>query len=82
MTRARDDYDLEIEDRAVAGTPVRCLVTRLRADAAADASLGAEGALCLAASTGVVVLVERPIGTLRATEYRDDVEDAAFALPS
>lgn len=81
LARASDDYDLEIEERTVAGTPVRCLVTRLRADAAADPQLGTDGALCLAASTGAVVLVERPVGTLRAVEYRDDVAPDAFDVP-
>lgn len=81
LARAADDYDLEIEERTVAATPVRCLVTRLRADAVADPELGTHGALCLAASTGAVVLVERPVGTLRAAEYRDDVAPDAFDLP-
>lgn len=82
LARAADDYDLEIEERTVAGTRVRCLVTRLRADAAADPELGTQGALCLAASTGAVVLVERPVGTLRAAEYSDDVAPDAFDVPT
>jgi len=81
LAGAADDYDLAVEDREVAGAGTSCIVTRLRADAAGDPALGAEGALCVA-ETGALLLVERPVGTLRALEYSTDVGDGAFDLPA
>lgn len=76
-----DRYDFTVEAEEVTGTSARCLVTRLRADAAADPSLGRDGRLCIA-DTGALLLVERPAGIVRATEYTTEVADDAFAVPA
>lgn len=81
LAGAVDDYAITVEQREVAGTDAECIVTRLRSDAAGDPALGSEGTLCVA-PTGAVLLVERPVGTLRALEHSTDVDDAAFELPS
>jgi hypothetical protein len=81
LTSGVEDYEFSTEQREVAGTGVTCLVTRLRTGRSADAALGEEGVLCVAAS-GAVLLAERPSGTLRATEYSTTVADDAFELPA
>lgn len=81
LAAAVDQYDFSVEDDAVAGEPVRCLVTVLRTGQRADPSLGTHGRLCVA-DTGALLLVERPAGTLRATGYTTEVADDAFDLPA
>jgi hypothetical protein len=81
LAAGADRYVFVVEEREVAGTPARCLVTSLRPGVGADPTLGDEGVLCIAA-TGAVLLVERPAGTLRAASYATEVDDAAFELPT
>jgi hypothetical protein len=81
LASGAEDYDFTTETREVAGADATCVVTRLRPGADADASLGDEGALCVA-DTGAVLLAERPTGTLRASEYGTDVAGDAFDLPA
>lgn len=76
LASSAGDYDLSIEERTVAGAVARCLVAQPSTPAA-----GAEGTFCIADS-GAVLLVERPAGTIRATEYASEVEADAFELPA
>jgi hypothetical protein len=75
FTEAMLDRDptFELEDRQLAGTDARCLVTR---DAEATSTL------CIAADTGAVLLLDSPTGGLRAVGYSTDVGDGAFDLPA
>lgn len=75
-----DHYDFAVEEEQLLGTSARCLVTRLRAGGDADPALGSEGRLCIA-DTGALLLVERPAGIVRATQYATGVDDDAFDLP-
>jgi hypothetical protein len=62
-------FDLAVEERDVAGTSARCVVTDPPA-----------ATLCVA-DTGAILLVERPAGTVRATAYTTEVPEDAFDLP-
>jgi hypothetical protein len=72
-----EDHDFAVEEQEVAGTDVRCLVTTPRE----GAGQRAPARLCVA-GTGAILLVERPAGTLRASEHSTDVPDDAFELPA
>ena len=63
-------YELAVEDREVAGVAARCVVTD-----------PPDATLCVA-DTGAILLVERSVGTVRATAYTTDVPDDAFTLPA
>lgn len=62
--------EIGVEDQEVAGTAARCIT-----------SSPPPARLCVA-ETGAILLVERPAGTLRATEHTAEVADDAFALPA
>jgi hypothetical protein len=76
LARARDVYDLSVEDRVVAGVDVSCLVTTLRPGTEAD-DRGATGTLCLS-EEGVQLLVDSGGERLEATSYRTRVPEGTF----
>jgi hypothetical protein len=76
LARARDAYDLTVEDRVVAGTDASCLLTTLRPGAEAD-DRGATGTLCVSAE-GVQLLVDSGGERLQATSYTTHVPNGTF----
>jgi hypothetical protein len=76
LTRARDAYDLTVEERVVAGTDASCLLTALRPGAEAD-DRGATGTLCLS-EEGVQLLVDSGGERLEATGYTTRVPEGTF----
>ncbi len=81
LSASRATFDVRIERRQVAGVDARCLVTERKASAAADPALGERGVLCIAPS-GAVVVLDQPGQALAALAYRDDADEATFALPA
>lgn len=81
LIAASSSYEFSTERRRLVGVEAHCLVTRLRADAPDDPTLGAEGTLCVSAE-GARLLSEVPSGSLRATEYDTEIPDEAFRLPA
>src|SRR5205085_3116146 len=75
------DYDFRVEDRSIAATNARCLVTTLKAGHSTDSTLGATGTLCLS-SEGAVLLIETPSGSVSATQYTTTIPSDAFTLPA
>jgi hypothetical protein len=75
------DYDFRVEDRQIANTAARCLVTSRKPDRTEDPSLGASATMCLS-SEGAVLLVEVPSGSVTATAYSTTIPPDAFTLPA
>jgi hypothetical protein len=68
------DYTFAVEEREVAGTSARCLVTERR-EGRDDPALGAAGTIC-AAPTGAVVLIDQGTESVEALDYGTDVDAA------
>jgi hypothetical protein len=76
-----NDYDFRVENRLIVGITARCLITTRKPGREQNSSLGAAATLCLSPE-GVVVLVEVPSGSIRATTYSTVIPNDAFTLPA
>jgi hypothetical protein len=75
------DYDFRTEDRTIATTAARCLLTTRKPGHDADPTLGVAATLCVSPE-GVILLVDVPSGSASATAYTTAIPGDAFDLPA
>ena len=81
LAAARKAYSFRVEQRTVAKTRARCLVTELRPGQQPDPARGARGVLCISPE-GVPLVIEGAASAITATSYRASADASAFRLPA
>src|SRR5207302_1549618 len=76
LKAAKTNYEFAVTGRSIAGTGVRCLVTKPRAGVS-----GGSSTLCLS-TLGAVLLVDGTGNPLRAVKYSTSVDDDKLRLPA